>query len=163
MSDETQRTMTTETRDSLMGFGGEITGGSGLVRAVSAWLAISDDDASYTPHDEEAPYELRDAVGTEIGWEASMEGLADTNGEIERYRDYIDLRHIHGVNWPLQALHDYLAYEKKMPAAAETCAHAIWRDAVEAHSKATEAQRLRHERRERMKQDAREAAAEVCL
>ena len=49
----------------------ELTSSSG-VRAVSAWQALSKQDAAYALDDEEAPYEFRHAVGSDIGWENAL-------------------------------------------------------------------------------------------
>lgn len=92
-------------RESLAILGEELTKWSG-VRVVTAWLALS--DHTYNPEGEETPYELRDAVGTELGWEVATENL-DPNGDIPWYAAYLELAAVYGVDhWPVLALIDYM-------------------------------------------------------
>lgn len=53
-------------RDDLTILFEELTSPRG-VRAVAAWQALCEPDVSYALDDEEAPYEFRHAVGTDIG------------------------------------------------------------------------------------------------
>jgi hypothetical protein len=118
-------------RDSLTAFGNEMMTSSG-VRAVSAWLAMSDPDpASYDLEDEEAPYALRSTVGTSIGWEAAWEGL-DPQGDIPRYLAYMVLRGTYGPEWPTSALLDYMETVKGMDRAQSAAATlSSWNTAME--------------------------------
>lgn len=134
-------------RSSLIAFGDEIMTSSG-VRAVSAWVALCEPgDTSYDIEDEEAPYELRSAVGTNIGWEAAWEGL-DPQGDVPRYLDYLDLFSAYGPEWPIPALTDYLELMKvTFREHAEATAGAIWRQAMEAYETVRDLQ-LRKEQEE---------------
>jgi len=77
--------------------GDEMTAASG-VRAVSAWIALCEPEVtSYDLDDEDAPYELRDAIGTDIGWDAAYEGL-DGERDITRYVDYMVLHGSYGTS-----------------------------------------------------------------
>lgn len=99
------------TREDLIAFGDEMMTSSG-VRAVSAWLAMSEPGhATYDLEDDEAPYELRSVVGTDIGWEAAQEGL-DPNGDIPRYVVYMRLHAAYDMDWLIPALLDYLQIVK---------------------------------------------------
>lgn len=97
-------------RDDLTILFEELTSPRG-VRAVAAWQALCEPDVSYALDDEEAPYEFRHAVGTDIGWEAAQEGL-DPNGDILRYVVYMRLHAALGADWPENALRRYLQVEK---------------------------------------------------
>ena len=118
-------------RENLTTFGEEMMTSSG-VRAVSAWLAMSEpEQASYDLEDEEAPYELRSVVGTDIGWEAAQEDL-DPNGDIPRYVVYMELFKVYGPEWPIPAMFNYLEAVKGVEAVhAEITAMTIWRLAME--------------------------------
>ncbi|HFX2956698.1 TPA: hypothetical protein ACV5G7_000658 [Pseudomonas aeruginosa] len=131
---------------SLNAFGDEMMTSSG-VRAVSAWVALCEpEETSYDIEDEEAPYELRSAVGTNIGWEAAWEGL-DPQGDVPRYLDYMDLFNVYGPEWPIPALIDYLDVKGMEPEHAEATAQTIWRLALEAYETARDLQ-LRIEQEE---------------
>lgn len=134
-------------RSSLIAFGDEMMTSSG-VRAVSAWVALCEPkETSYDIEDEEAPYELRSAVGANIGWEAAWEGL-DPQGDVPRYLDYMDLFSIYGPEWPIPAMFNYLNAVKGVEAVhAEITALTIWRLAMERHEDVRELQ-LRKEQEE---------------
>lgn len=101
------------------------------VRAVAAWQALCEPDVSYALDDEEAPYEFRHAVGTDIGWEAAQEGL-DPNGDIPQYVVYMRLHAALGADWPESALRRYLQVEKGLDRLeSETVAQVMWSVAVE--------------------------------
>ena len=103
----------------------ELTSSSG-VRAVSAWQALSKQDVAYPLDDEEAPYEFRDAVGTDIGWEVAQMGL-DPNGDIPQYLVYMRLHETYGTDWPKAALTDYLrAFESLGELEARVTARLVW-------------------------------------
>lgn len=108
----------------------ELTTSSGI-RAVSAWLALCEPDANYALDDDDAPYEFRHVVGTDIGWDMACEDL-DPNGDIPRYLDYMNLHSVYGTEWPVLALTDYLEVVKEMEKEhAEAAAQMIWRSAIE--------------------------------
>lgn len=131
---------------SLNAFGDEMMTSSG-VRAVSAWVALCEpEETSYDIEDEEAPYELRSAVGTNIGWEAAWEGL-DPQGDVPRYLDYMDLFNVYGPEWPIPALIDYLDVKGMESEHAEATAGTIWRQAMEAYENVRDLQ-LRKEQEE---------------
>lgn len=136
-----------KTHDSLTAFGDEMMTSSGA-RAVSAWLALCQPEVTaYDVEDEEAPYELRSVVGTNIGWEAAWEGL-DPQGDIPRYLDYMDLFSVYGPEWPIPALIGHLeVVEGTAPEQAEATAQTIWRLALEAYETARNLQ-LRKEQEE---------------
>ncbi|HCL3901632.1 hypothetical protein DY974_11520 [Pseudomonas aeruginosa] len=103
----------------------ELTSSSG-VRAVSAWQALSKQDAAYALEDEEAPYEFRHAVGSDIGWEAAQMGL-DPNGDIPQYVVYMHLHETYGIDWPKAALTDYLrTFENMGELEARVTARLVW-------------------------------------
>ena len=165
MSSEKVKTMSDETpRDSLTHFGDEMMGGGGA-RAVAAWLEMCDPDTQYGPEDEEAPYALRSAVGEDIGTLAAGDGLTTTDAEIERYRDYIDLRRVYGGEWPVPALADYLNIVKEMSGGVEEdSAQAIWRAAIEKYECEREKKRLVALSKDRRLHDPKgEPLDEVCL
>lgn len=138
-------------RSSLIAFGDEMMTSSG-VRAVSAWVALCEpEETSYDIEDEEAPYELRSTVGTNIGWEAAWEGL-DPQGDVPRYLDYMDLFSIYGFEWPIPALTDYLELVKgTVREHAEATAGTIWRHAMEAYETVRDLQlRKEHEEEEEL-------------
>lgn len=117
-------------REDVTALVAELTASSGA-RAVSAWQALCEVDASYALDDEEAPYELRSAVGTDIGWEAAQDGL-DPNGDIPRYVAYMRLHARYGIDWPENALRRHFHVEKGMHLFdAGKAAQVIWNLAVE--------------------------------
>ena len=125
------------TRDDLTIFFEELTSSRG-VRAVAAWQALCEPDVSYALDDEEAPYEFRHAVGTDIGWEAAQEGL-DPNGDIPRYVVYMRLHAALGADWPENALRRYLQIEKGLDRLeSEMVAQVMWSVAVERYEQVRE-------------------------
>ena len=119
-----------ETMESLFEFGREMANTSG-VRAVAAWVALCDPEVVYDLDDCEAPYELRDVIGTDIGWDAADEGLIGGK-DIPRYWDYLTL-HVHfGDEWPMPALTEYFERFRQMSRQdAENAAMDAWRLAME--------------------------------
>lgn len=116
---------TIEANNDLTILVGELTSSSG-VRAVSAWQALSKPNAAYGLDDEEAPYEFRSAVGTDIGWTAAQMGL-DPNGDIPQYLVYMRLHATYGIDWPKAALTDYLrAFENMGELEAGVTAGLVW-------------------------------------
>lgn len=110
-------------------------------------------------------YALRSAVGEDIGTLAAGDGLTTTDAEIERYRDYIDLRRVYGGEWPVPALADYLNIVKEMSGGVEEdSAQAIWRAAIEKYECEREKKRLVALSKDRRLHDPKgEPLDEVCL
>ncbi len=124
-------------RDDLTILFEELTSSRG-VRAVAAWQALCEPDVSYPLDDEEAPYEFRHAVGTDIGWEAAQEGL-DPNGDIPRYVVYMRLHAALGADWPENAPRRYLQVEKGLDRLeSEMVAQVMWSVAVERYEQVRE-------------------------
>lgn len=116
--------------DTIITLGNELTISSGI-RAVAAWLALCEPDVTYSLDDEDAPYEFRHIVGTDIGRDMACEDL-DTNGDIPRYLEYMSLHNGYGTEWPFLALVDYLTVVKGMERQhADAAAQEIWRSAIE--------------------------------
>jgi len=125
------------THDDLTIIFEELTSSHG-VRAVAAWQALCEPDVSYALDDEEAPYEFRHAVGTDIGWKAAQEGL-DPNGDIPRYVAYMRLHAALGADWPEGALRRYLQVDKGLDRLeSEMVAQAMWSVAVERYEEVRE-------------------------
>lgn len=124
-------------RDDLTILFEELTSSRG-VRAVAAWQALCEPDVSYALDDEEAPYEFRHVVGTDIGWDAAQEDL-DPNGDIPRYVVYMRLHAAFGTDWPEDALRRYLQVEKGLDRfASEMVAQVMWSVAVERYEEVRE-------------------------
>jgi hypothetical protein len=128
-------------RDTLITFGNELTTSSGI-RAVSAWLALCEPDVTYALDDDDAPYEFRHVVGTDIGWDMACEDL-DPNGDVPRYLDYMNLYNGYGTEWPVLALTDYLEVVKGMDREhTDAAAQVIWRSAIERYEDWRESMQL---------------------
>ena len=124
-------------RDDLTVLFEELTSSRG-VRAVAAWQALCEPDASYDLDDEEAPYEFRHAVGIDIGWEAAQEGL-DPHDDIPQYVVYMRLHAALGTDWPESGLRRYLQVVKGLDyLKAEVVAQVMWNVAVERYEKVRE-------------------------
>ena len=86
----------------------------------------------------EAPYLLRDAVGTEIGWDSACEGL-DPDGDIPRYTEYLRLHDIFGFYWAENALMEHLQKTYGLSSSeASPVARKIWDRAVKQHGELRE-------------------------
>lgn len=124
-------------------------------RVVSAWLATSQQDEAYDKGErqvldyaldnEEAPYLLRDAVGTEIGWGPASEGL-DPDSDISRYSEYLRLHDIFGFYWAENALREHLQEKYGLSSLeASPTASKIWEVAVKQHAELSELMRREEE------------------
>lgn len=100
-----------EVTDSFLHVAEEMLTEEGGARVLAAW------DASRNPEefkavDDETAVRLRDAVAGEIGDYAARDGIGD---DLERYRDYLDMRRTYGSDdWPFQVVYDYLREVKEM-------------------------------------------------
>lgn len=93
------------------------------VRAVSAWMALKERRTSDF-RDSEGPYELRDCVGDDLGWEDSHESL-DPALDIDAYERYLEMRDEYGrEDWPIKSLTHYLESENAPEPALK--AEAVW-------------------------------------